>query len=114
MLVTITLSIILMICLFGMIYSISHSPCVGAFLGSALTLAASSSTAFKGVTLLVMYSLGLGVPFIMSALLIEKLNNVFSFVKKNYKIINLVSGLFLIFVGILMIFGLLDKIIAFF
>ncbi len=99
---------------FGMIYSISHSPCVGAFLGSALTLAASSSTAFKGVTLLVMYSLGLGVPFIMSALLIEKLNNVFSFVKKNYKIINLVSGLFLIFVGILMIFGLLDKIIAFF
>lgn len=99
---------------FGIIYSISHSPCVGAFLGSALTLAASSSTAFKGVILLIMYSLGLGVPFIMSALLIEKLNSVFSFVKKNYKTINTVSGLFLVLVGILMAMGLLDKIIAIF
>ena len=91
---------------FGMVYSISHSPCVGAFLGSALTLAATSSTAFKGLLLLVAYSLGLGVPFILSALMIDKLNSVFTFIKKHYEIINKVCGIFLIIVGLLMITGL--------
>ncbi len=91
---------------FGMVYSISHSPCVGAFLGSALTLAATSSTAFKGLLLLVTYSLGLGIPFLLSALMIEKLNNVFSLIKKNYEIINKICGFFLLIVGLLMVSGL--------
>ncbi len=98
--------------LFGMIYSISLTPCVGAFLGSALMLASSSSTAMTGLMLLITYSLGLGIPFILSAVLIDKLNTAFNFIKSHYKVINLICGIFLIVVGLMMAFGLLGKLLA--
>ena len=100
--------------LFGMIYSISLTPCVGAFLGSALMLASNSSTALTGFFLLIAYSLGLGIPFILSAVLIDKLNSAFTFIKKHYKVINLICGIFLIVVGLMMAFGLLGKLLALF
>ena len=100
--------------LFGMVFSIGWTPCVGAFLGSALALAGTSGTAVKGVLLLVTYSLGLGAPFLLSALLIEKLNTAFTFIKKHYRVINIVCGCFLILVGILMACGLMDAITAVF
>lgn len=100
--------------LFGIIYSVSLTPCIGAFLGSALALAGTSGTAVKGVLLLVTYSLGLGAPFLLSALLIEKLNTAFTFIKKHYCVINIVCGCFLILVGILMACGLMDAITAVF
>jgi len=100
--------------LFGIIYSVSLTPCIGAFLGSALALAGTSGTAVKGVLLLVTYSLGLGAPFLLSALLIEKLNTAFTFIKKHYRVINIVCGCFLILVGILMACGLMDAITAVF
>ena len=99
--------------LFGAIYSISLTPCVGAFLGSALMLASSAGGALKGATLLLTYSLGLGIPFIFSAVLLEKLSGAFTFIKKHYKIINIVSGIALIVIGILMAFGLLNLILSF-
>lgn len=99
--------------LFGAIYSISLTPCVGAFLGSALMLASSAGGALKGVTLLLIYSMGFGIPFIFSAMLIDKLSGAFTFIKKHYKTINLVSGVALIAVGILMAFGLLNSIVSF-
>ena len=99
--------------LFGAIYSISLTPCVGAFLGSALMLASSAGGALKGATLLLTYSLGLGIPFIFSAVLLEKLSGAFTFIKKHYKIINLISGIALIVIGILMAFGLLNLILSF-
>lgn len=99
--------------LFGAIYSISLTPCVGAFFGSALMLASSAGGALKGATLLLTYSLGLGIPFIFSAVLLEKLSGAFTFIKKHYKIINLVSGIALIVIGILMAFGLLNLILSF-
>ena len=100
--------------LFGVIYSVSLTPCIGAFLGSALTLAGASGTAVKGVLLLVTYSIGLGVPFLISALLIEKLNTAFTFIKKHYRVINIVCGSFLILVGILMACGLMDRLMSIF
>lgn len=99
---------------FGMIYSVSLTPCVGAFLGSALMMASTSGGAVKGALLLLTYSLGLGIPFLISAVLIGRLNSVFSFIKKHYNIVNLVSGIFLIVIGIAMIFGFMNKIMAFF
>ena len=99
--------------LFGAIYSISLTPCVGAFLGSALMLASSAGGALKGAALLLIYSLGLGIPFIFSAVLLEKLSGAFTFIKKHYKIINLISGIALIVIGILMAFGLLNLILSF-
>ena len=96
---------------FGIIYSVSLTPCVGAFLGSALMLASSVGGALEGGVLLLVYSLGLGIPFILSAVFIDKLSGTFGFIKKNYKIINLCSGVALILVGILIATGLLSRIL---
>lgn len=100
--------------LFGVIYSISLTPCVGAFLGSALMMASTSGTALQGVLLLVTYSIGMGVPFLISAVLIEKLNTAFTFIKKHYNIINMISGIFLIVTGVAMMLGWLNKLISIF
>ena len=99
---------------FGMIYSVSLPPCVGAFLGSALMLASTSGTAVQGVLLLLVYSLGLGVPFLLSAVLIEKLSTAFAFIKRHYRVVNLVCGAFLIVVGIMMAFGWMSALLAVF
>lgn len=100
--------------LFGVVYSVSLTPCVGAFLGSALMLASNSATAFTGFLLLAVYSLGLGLPFVISALLIDRLNSAFSFIKKHYRIINVICGVFLIVVGLLMAGGALNNMLALF
>ena len=97
---------------FGVIYSVNLTPCVGAFLGSALMLASASASKWQGLWLLLVYSLGLGVPFLISAILIDNLKGLFSKIKKHYKIINLVCGIFLIFVGVAMMLGLLDKLVG--
>ena len=99
---------------FGIVYSVSLSPCIGAFLGSALSLAATAGTAGKGVLLLLFYSLGLGLPFLLSAVLIDRLSGAFSLIKKHYRVINLVCGIFLIAVGVLMACGLMNLLLAFF
>ena len=51
---------------------------------------------------MLVYSIGLGIPFIISAVLIEKLKEVFDFIKKNYKIVKRISGIILILMGIYM------------
>lgn len=93
--------------LFGVIFSMSHIPCIMAFLGSALTLAAHAGTACKGILLLVTYSLGMGIPFLVSALLIDKLSKVLDVVKRNHKKIDIIGGVLLIILGILMMTGVL-------
>lgn len=100
--------------LFGMIYSVSLTPCVGAFLGSALMMASSGGQAVRGGLLLLTYSLGLGVPFVISAILIERLTTLFNAIKKHYRVINLVCGVFLIVVGIAMCFGMMNALLAVF
>ena len=95
--------------LFGVVFSIGWTPCVGAFLGSALMLAASQADAAEGIIMLLLYSVGLGIPFFISALLIDKLKGAFTFIKKHYGIINTVCGILLIAVGVLMATGLFGK-----
>jgi len=98
--------------LFGMIFAIGWTPCVGTFLGSALMLAANSQETVKGVLMLLSYSLGLGLPFIISALLIDSIKGALKFIKKNYKIINTISGLLLIIIGIMMMTGYLNLLLS--
>ncbi len=98
--------------LFGVVFSVGWTPCVGAFLGSALALASSEGNMLKGIVMLLLYSLGLGIPFLMSALLLDKLKGAFTFIKKNYKTINTVCGIFLIIVGILMMTGLMSELLS--
>ena len=90
--------------LFGMLFSISWTPCIGTFLSSALLLIAKEQDMLKGIIMMLLYSIGLGIPFIISAILIEKLKNVFDFIKKHYDVIKRISGVILIGAGIYMIF----------
>ena len=90
---------------FGVVFSAGWTPCVGAFLGSAMMIAAQQGSVIKGIIMLLVYSLGLGIPFIVSAVLIDRLKGAFDFIKRNYKVINYISGSLLIVVGILMITG---------
>ena len=98
--------------LFGMIFSVGWTPCVGAFLGSALMLASTQAHMVKGILMLLCYSMGLGIPFVVSAVLIDKLKGAFSFIKSNYIIINKICGAFLVIVGISMATGLLGRLLT--
>lgn len=95
--------------LFGIIFSVGWTPCVGAFLGSALMLASQQGHVLEGMTMLLCYSLGLGIPFLISAVLIDKLKSAFNWIKAHYNIINRVCGGLLVIVGILMATGTLGK-----
>ena len=94
-----------------MIFSVGWTPCVGAFLGSALMLASQQGHVLEGVVMLLVYSLGLGIPFVISAVLIDYLKGAFDFIKKNYKVINIVCGCLLIVIGIMMATGTLGYLI---
>jgi len=95
--------------LFGIVFSIGWTPCVSAFLGSALMKASMQGGTLNGVLMLLVYSLGLGIPFIASAVLIDRLKSAFDFIKRNYKVINIVSGALLVVIGILMATGLMGR-----
>lgn len=94
---------------FGIIFSIGWTPCVGAFLGSALMLASSTGSMWMGLGLLVVYSLGLGVPFLLSAVLFQELKQTFQWIKQHYDLLNKFAGAFLILVGLIMISGLFSQ-----
>ena len=97
--------------LFGMIFSVGWTPCVGAFLGSALMLASQQGHIIEGMLMLLSYSLGLGIPFLLSAVLIDYLKSAFNWIKRNYKIINLISGSLLVIIGIMMATGTLGQLL---
>ena len=94
--------------LFGVIFSVGWTPCVGAFLGSALMLASQQGHILEGTLMLLTYSLGLGIPFLLSAVLIDQLKGAFNFIKRHYTLINYICGGLLILIGILMATGVLN------
>ena len=98
--------------LFGLAFSIGWSPCVGAFLGSALLMASQQGSVGQGVLLLLSYCAGLGLPFLVAALLVDQFESTLRWIKSHYRIINLVSGLLLVMMGLLMMTGLLARWIA--
>lgn len=97
---------------FGVIFSISWTPCVGVFLGSALLMASTQGQVMTGMLMLLSYSLGLGIPFLMSAMLIDQLKGTFHWIKSHYGIINGFCGGFLIVIGLMMATGTLGKLLA--
>lgn len=98
--------------IFGVVFSIGWTPCVGTFLSSALLMASQQGSVTKGIFMLLVYSLGLGVPFLISALLIDRLKGTFQFIKSHYKIINFVCGALLAVIGILMMTGLINRLLV--
>jgi len=91
--------------LFGIVFSISWTPCISAFLGSALVLASQQGSVLTGVIMLLLYSLGLAIPFILSALLIDNLKGTFNFLKMHSQWISRISGGLLIVMGLLLMSG---------
>ncbi len=98
--------------LFGVVFSVGWTPCVGAFLGSALMLASQQGHVLQGMLMLLSYSLGLGIPFVLSAVLIDYLKSAFNWIKRNYAVINAVSGGALVLIGILMMTGILERLLG--
>lgn len=89
----------------GAAFAIAWTPCVGPALASILGLAATQETVAKGGALLGVYSAGLAVPFLITALAFNKATTVFGWVKRHYLVINSVAGTLLIAIGVLVITG---------
>ena len=98
--------------LFGVAFSIGWTPCVGAFLGSALMLASQQAHAVEGMLMLLAYSLGLGIPFVLCAVMVDYFKGAFDWIKSHYQTVNRVSGALLIAIGILMATGVWDKLLG--
>ncbi|MCZ7532979.1 MAG: cytochrome c biogenesis protein CcdA [Acidimicrobiia bacterium] len=89
----------------GAAFAFGWTPCIGPFLASALALGANTDTVGEGMLVLFFYSLGLGVPFLLTSLLLTKAFSAFDWVKKYLTQITVVSGLLLAFFGWLMVSG---------
>lgn len=92
--------------LFGAAFSLGWSPCLGPFLGSALMLAGSVKTVLQGVFYLFVFSMGLGVPYVLAAVFFTNIKGIFQWLKKHGRQIKIISGLVLVFAGLIMIFDL--------
>ena len=96
--------------LIGCAFAFSWTPCVDPILASILVMAVTQGTIAKGTILLLIYSLGLAIPFILTALFINRFFIIFNTLKKYYRIIEIISGTLLIIMGILIISGGFNKI----
>jgi len=97
----------------GAAFSISWTACVGPILGSILAIAATQETAWEGAYLLVVYSLGLGLPFLIIGIAFDFFTPVLKKIQRYSTVIRLASGLLLILIGILILTGNLDWISSF-
>ena len=96
----------------GIAFGAGWTPCLGPTLGAILLLAANQTELTKGIGLLSAYSAGLAVPFLLSALLLERFLAFFQKFKKNLGTVNRVAGVLLILVGVLMFTGWFERMAA--
>jgi cytochrome c-type biogenesis protein len=89
----------------GMAFAIAWTPCIGPTLGAILSAASLSSSAAHGALLLAVYSAGLGIPFLATALAFSRLTTAFATVKRHYAAIMAVGGGILIVMGVLILTG---------
>jgi cytochrome c-type biogenesis protein len=98
----------------GMAFALGWTPCIGPVLASILIVASTQKTVLNGFWLLVFYSLGFAIPFMLTALFINKFLGFFEIIKKYYRAIETTAGILLIFTGILLITNRFLKITSFF
>ena len=89
----------------GMLFSVGIGPCTGPLLGSIYTLALGSQDPAAGASLLFVYALGMGAPFVVSGILFTRLISTFSLIKRHFRAIKIASGVLLIVFGLLLITG---------
>jgi cytochrome c-type biogenesis protein len=98
----------------GMAFAFGWSPCIGPALAAVLSLAADQQTLVRGELLLLCYSLGLGVPFVVAGVAFGRMAGVFAWVKRHYRVVNLVSGLVLVAFGVLLLTNSIHYLSSFF
>ncbi len=98
--------------LMGVVFAAGWTPCIGPVYGAVLTLAASGGDVSRAGTLLAAYSLGLGVPFLFTALLLDQAQGLLRRVQRQMRTIELASGTFLILIGVLVASGRLQDLSA--
>ena len=98
----------------GLSFAFGWTPCIGPILGSVLSVAASTETVSQGVFLLFLYSMGLGIPFLLAAYAIGSFLNFFSKIKNHLRTIEIVTGLLLILFGILILTNRIQELAFFF
>lgn len=89
----------------GIVFGAGWTPCVGPILGSVLLLASQTATAFRGALLLIVFSLGLAVPFLLIAASIESAEKHIAKFSKYLRFVNIIGGVFLCILGALLLFG---------
>jgi len=89
----------------GLAFAFGWTPCIGPILAGVLTLAAQSESQAEGVGLLAVYSAGLGVPFFLTALAFQRFLGFFTWMRTHMRAVEIVSGVFLVAVGVLVFFN---------
>lgn len=92
----------------GAIFAIGWTPCIGIILGGILTLAATSTTVLQGTLLLVAYTIGLGLPFLMIAAVYDRAPRLLAPLVRHGRVVALIGGLLVAFIGVAMIFDWLS------
>ena len=88
----------------GAIFAIGWSPCIGIILGGILTMAATSGTVVQGTILLVAYTLGLGLPFLLIAAVYDRAPRLMAPLVRHGRTVSLIGGLLVVFIGLAMVF----------
>jgi cytochrome c-type biogenesis protein len=99
--------------LLGVSFALGWTPCIGPIFAGIVSMAAMGESN-QGLTLMVIYTIGLAIPFILSALITEKALNLFNKVKQHFRIVEIIAGLLLVGIGIAIATGGLGKISALF
>ena len=97
--------------LIGALFALGWSPCIGPILGTVLLYASSSATALEGGVLLGVFSLGLGIPFFISALALSHAGKAFARITPKLHALSVVGGALLVFFGILLLTGTLGYLV---
>ena len=97
----------------GMAFAFGWSPCVGPILGSILMMAANAAEVGRGALLLAMYSLGLGIPFVIVAVMLGRIRPLLNWLNRHTLVINRVAGVVLMILGLLIVTGFIGPVVGF-
>lgn len=95
--------------LVGLVFAAGWTPCIGPILASILMVAASEERVAQGIVLLLLYSLGLGIPFLLSSLALHRFLILFNHFKRFIRLFEIITGVFLMLIGVLIFSGWLSR-----